>query len=115
AAVSEANDADAGIASGVVTTAQQVGGALGLAVLVSIAATRTASLRGSGHSLSAAQLGGSHLAFGVGAGLLAVGSGLAAALMGRSNPATLPAPTPLTRAAYGEEDEAQAEAEALAS
>jgi EmrB/QacA subfamily drug resistance transporter len=105
AAVSEANDADAGIASGVVTTAQQVGGALGLAVLVSIATTRTASLRGSGHSLAAAQLGGSHLAFGVGAGLLAVGAVLAAALIGRFKPATLPAPTPLTQAAY--EDDLQ--------
>jgi EmrB/QacA subfamily drug resistance transporter len=111
AAVSEANDADAGIASGVVTTAQQVGGAFGLAVLVSIAATRTASLRGSGHSQAAAQLGGSHLAFGVGAGLLAAGAVLAAALIGRFKPATLPTPTPLTQAAY--EDEV--EAEALAS
>jgi EmrB/QacA subfamily drug resistance transporter len=110
-AVSEANDADAGIASGLVTTAQQVGGALGLAVLVSIATTRTESLRNSGHPVDVAQLGGAHPAFGVGAALLAVGAVLAALLIGSFKPATLPAPTPLTQATY--EDEV--EAEALAS
>jgi EmrB/QacA subfamily drug resistance transporter len=61
-AVSEAQEADAGLASGMVTTAQQVGGALGLAVLVSIATSRASSLIGSGRSPAAAQLAGSHLA-----------------------------------------------------
>jgi EmrB/QacA subfamily drug resistance transporter len=97
AAVSEAKDADAGLASGMVTTAQQVGGALGLAVLVSIATSRASSLVGSGHSPAAAQLAGSHLAFAVGAGLLAAGAVLAAALIGRLKPVTLPTPTPLTQ------------------
>ncbi|MBO0714724.1 MAG: MFS transporter, partial [Acidimicrobiales bacterium] len=73
-AVSESSDADAGLASGMVTTAQQVGGALGLAVLVSVATGRASSLLGAGHPASVAQLGGSHLAFGVGAGLLAIGA-----------------------------------------
>jgi MFS family permease len=111
AAVSEANDADAGIASGVVTTAQQVGGALGLAVLVSIATTRTSSRRGSGHAPAVAQLGRSHLAFGVGACVLAVGAVLAAVLIGRFKPTTMPAPAPIAQAAY----QVDAEVEALAS
>ncbi|HEX4864514.1 MAG TPA: MFS transporter [Acidimicrobiales bacterium] len=109
AAVSEANDADAGLASGVVTTAQQVGGALGLAVLVSIATTRASSLLASGHTPATAQLGGSHLAFGIGAGLLAMGALLAAALIGRYKPQALPTPKPITPA----EDDEGVEFEAL--
>jgi hypothetical protein len=107
-AVSEATDADAGLASGMVTTAQQVGGALGLAVLVSVATARASSLLGSGHTPAAAQLGGTHLAFGIGAGLLAVGAVLAAVLIGPFKPATLPAPTPLTQGAFEDELEPQA-------
>jgi predicted MFS family arabinose efflux permease len=97
-AVSEAKEADAGLASGMVTTAQQVGGALGLAVLVSIATSRASGLAGSGHSPAAAQLAGSHLAFGVGAGLLAAGAVLAALLIDRFKPAASAEPTPVSRA-----------------
>jgi MFS family permease len=99
AAVSEASEADAGLASGMVTTAQQVGGALGLAVLVSVATSRASSLARSGHSPALAQLAGSHLAFGVGGGLLAVGAVLPVVLIGRFKPATLPnqAPSPAWR------------------
>ncbi|MBO0730290.1 MAG: MFS transporter [Acidimicrobiaceae bacterium] len=102
-AVSEANEADAGITSGFVTTAQQVGGALGLAVLVSVATARASSFRGSGHAPAVAQLAGSHLAFGIGAGLLAVGAVLAALLVGSFKPTSLPAPAPISQAAYEEE------------
>jgi hypothetical protein len=110
-AVSEAGEADAGLASGMVTTAQQVGGALGLAVLVSVATGRASSLVGSGHSPAIAQLAGSHLAFGVGAGLLAVGAVLAALLLGRTKPAAVPEPASTRQAA----SESELEPEPLAS
>jgi hypothetical protein len=106
-AVSEATDADAGLASGMVTTAQQVGGALGLALLVSVATTRTSSLLGSGHAPAVAQLGGTHLAFAVGAGLLG-GGALAAVLIGRYKPTALPNPCPLTQARHQDQPEALA-------
>jgi predicted MFS family arabinose efflux permease len=53
-------DDDQGLASGLFNTSQQVGGALGLAILSTIAASRTAHLGGSG---SAALVGGFHYAF----------------------------------------------------
>jgi EmrB/QacA subfamily drug resistance transporter len=65
AAMSDVAPEESGLASGVVNTAFMMGGALGLAVLASVAASRTASLGGAG-DLSAL-LAGYHLAFLVGA------------------------------------------------
>ena len=67
AAMSDVAPEEAGLASGVVNTAFMMGGALGLAVLASIAASRTSSLTASGHGHLAALVGGYHAAFLVGA------------------------------------------------
>jgi hypothetical protein len=58
---------DAGLASGVVNTSFMMGGALGLAVLASLAASRTDTLLASGEDQLVALTGGYHLAFLVGA------------------------------------------------
>src|SRR3954447_11333507 len=79
AAMSEVTPEQSGLASGVVNTAFMMGGALGLAVLASLAASRTDSLTASGSSELAALTGGYHAAFLVGAifaGAAAVCGGL---------------------------------------
>jgi EmrB/QacA subfamily drug resistance transporter len=68
--MSSASPADAGVVSGLFNTAQQVGGALGVAVLSTFAAMRTRSLVADGHDRASALTGGFHVAFGIGTGLL---------------------------------------------
>jgi EmrB/QacA subfamily drug resistance transporter len=77
AAMSDVDESEAGLASGVVNTSFMMGGALGLAVLASLAASRTDALAASGDDALAALTGGYHAAFLVG-GLFA----LAAAVIG---------------------------------
>ncbi|HEY3543953.1 MAG TPA: MFS transporter [Gaiellaceae bacterium] len=67
AAMSDVEPQDSGLASGIVNTAFMMGGALGLAVLASVAASRTDSLRAGGDPVAAALTGGYHVAFAVGA------------------------------------------------
>src|SRR3954454_20953217 len=67
AAMSDVEPQEAGLASGIVNTAFMMGGALGLAVLASIAASRSDSLSAGGDGPLAALVGGYHIAFLVGA------------------------------------------------
>jgi EmrB/QacA subfamily drug resistance transporter len=62
---------EAGLASGLINTSLQVGGALGLAVLASLSATRTESVLADGGSGAAATLAGYHFAFWIAAGIAA--------------------------------------------
>jgi EmrB/QacA subfamily drug resistance transporter len=71
-AMDGATPEDAGLASGLVNTTVQVGGALGLAVLATLAASHSSSLAAAGNSTRAALTGGYQLAFAVGAGLVVV-------------------------------------------
>jgi EmrB/QacA subfamily drug resistance transporter len=86
-AMSAATPEDSGLASGLVNTTQQVGGALGLAVLATLSTTRSNSLHASGHTLTSSLVSGYHLAFSIGAVLLVVAIGLAVVLLARKSPA----------------------------
>jgi len=80
AAMSDVESSEAGLASGVVNTSFMMGGALGLAILASLAASRSDSLLGSGENQLTALAGGYHTAFLVSA-LFAAGAAVLGAVL----------------------------------
>jgi MFS family permease len=76
AAMSDVEPQEAGLASGIVNTSFMMGGALGLAVLASAAASRTNSLLADGSSQAAALVGGYHVAFVIAALFACTAAGL---------------------------------------
>jgi MFS family permease len=79
--MSGAGQSDAGLASGLFNTTQQIGAALGVAVLTTVAAARTTSLRVAGLDGAAALTSGYRLAFATGAGLAVAAAIVTAVLL----------------------------------
>jgi len=86
AAMSDVEPSESGLASGLVNTSFMMGGALGLAVLASIAASRSQSLRLGGAGELSALTGGYHLAFLVGAAFAAAAAVIGGALLREAEP-----------------------------
>ncbi|MDH4103887.1 MAG: DHA2 family efflux MFS transporter permease subunit [Thermoleophilia bacterium] len=74
AALARVDDSASGLASGMLSTSVMIGGALGLAVLASVASTRSSDLLRSGSTPLAAQVGGLQLAFLLAAAVAATAS-----------------------------------------
>jgi MFS family permease len=101
-AMADVPAADAGLGSGITNVSQQISGALGLAVLSTVAANHTKGLLADHHRVTSSLLGGYHVAFVAGAGTIAIGVILAFALLrprtpelqlatGNDEPAPVPA------------------------
>jgi EmrB/QacA subfamily drug resistance transporter len=89
-AMSGATERDAGLASGLVNTTVQVGGAVGLAVLATLATERTEGLVADGESAAAALNAGYHVAYLIGAVLVAVAIAVATIMLRPPAPAVQP-------------------------
>ena len=80
-AMADVPAADSGLGSGITNVSQQISGALGLAVLSTLAANRTKGLLSAHRGLTSSLIGGYHLAFLVGAATITAGIVLAVALL----------------------------------
>ena len=100
-AMSGATESDAGLASGLVNTTVQVGGAIGLALLATFASERTEGLVAQGEPQAAALNAGFHVAYLIGAALVAVAFVVAFVVL-RSEAAEREAASTEPGAAYSE-------------
>jgi MFS family permease len=99
-AMSGATESDSGLASGLVNTTVQVGGAIGLAALATLATERTDGLLADGTAHDAAVNSGYHLAYLIGAGLAVVAIGVALMVLRSASSAEAEAET--AQSAVGE-------------
>jgi MFS family permease len=83
----DAEERDGGLASGLMTTAQQIGGAIGIAALITVATDDTTSALQTGAPLASAMTNGFQAAFHVEAGIIAVAALLALVLLRRGEAA----------------------------
>ena len=97
-AMSGATASDSGLASGLVNTSVQVGGAVGLAVLATFATERTEALLADGEPAASALNSGFHLAYLIGAGLVLVAIAIAVSVLGVRQPEAATEPVPETPA-----------------
>jgi EmrB/QacA subfamily drug resistance transporter len=102
-AMSGVTPSESGLASGLVNTTLQVGGAVGLAILATLATSRTDALVAAGEPTAAALTGGYHLAFIIGGGLVSAALLVAATVL-----------RPVSAVLIAEEDDIAAPAPAYA-